>query len=489
MAPRTITEQTKEGTAAREWPSWTDISEPQMACLYVGNGSTSKPFQAYLDGHPQIYMLPTYPLMYLYPHWQQWQEEMASNWTWPAIIDAFCTQHASVLDSRKIAGFNGLTALGENRDQFLIIDETRFRAFLEHLLDKQPISSRTFLLAIHYAYAFCNGEDLTTKKVLVYHIHVPVYVDRYLAPDFPDMQTIAFVRDPRSNISGRYKNSYAAVDDARLNRTDAIVYARRPFYFTCKLLFEGLEAARELDPDTIKVVRAEDLHYRREEVMAAIVSFLGIDLDPCLKSFSFGGLAWWGDKIYDMKPMNTFNTRVVSDAWKKTLSNRDWFVLEGLFYDYLKKYDYQPYKYKLDSALNRFLLLAALCLPSQVEWRVFLNYLSLKTFLAFLRACKDEANGAIPLKDYSFNAYYRHKWTNQGLNLWRERWYVTLVRKTQTRGVFFRSMGAIVYSAVNTLRYLGSIAGMPGMVAKRAYMGIGVFSRRLKGTSVLPEKF
>ena len=58
-----------------EWPVFADIPEPQVAVIYAGNGSGTKLFQSFLDGHPQIYMLPAYPLMYLYPHWQKWQEE------------------------------------------------------------------------------------------------------------------------------------------------------------------------------------------------------------------------------------------------------------------------------------------------------------------------------------------------------------------------------------------------------------------------------
>ena len=487
--------ETPDIFAAQNWPSFAEFPEPKMVCLYVGNGAASKPFQAYLDGHPQIYMLPTYPLTYFYPHWEQWREDLKDDWGWPAIIDAFCIKHASILDTRKIPGFNGLTKLGENQDQHLEIDEPLFRAFLEHLLDGQPVHSRTFLLAVHYAYAFCQGEDLKAKRVLVYHIHVPEYVDRYLAPDFPAMLTIGFVRDPRSNIEGRYKNSHAAVDDARLNRTDAVVYARRTYYFTCKVLLEGLEVVKDLDPEKVRVIRSEDLHNRREEVMRALVEFLGIDPDPCLQTLSFGGLAWWGDSIYDMKPMNTFNPRIVSEQWKNRLSALDWFVLEGLFYSYLKKYGYTAYKYKKDSGFERFRLIAALYAPSQIEWRVFLGYLNPKSFLAFLRVCIDEALGKAPLKDYGFNAYYRHRWTNRDLKLWKERWYVSLVRKIQRFSeekqplsvAPLRALGVISYTSANIVRYLSSVVLMAVMVVKRANMALAAFQRQASGSNTLPD--
>jgi len=64
-----------EGTK-RNWPRFDDIREPRMIAFFAANGSGTKVCQGFLDGHPQIYMLPGYPLMYLYPHWCQWSKEL-----------------------------------------------------------------------------------------------------------------------------------------------------------------------------------------------------------------------------------------------------------------------------------------------------------------------------------------------------------------------------------------------------------------------------
>ena len=62
------------------WPTFDNIPQPKMVCFGVGNGSGSKLFQSYLDDHPQIYMVPAYILMYLYPHWDQWEDDYRDNW-------------------------------------------------------------------------------------------------------------------------------------------------------------------------------------------------------------------------------------------------------------------------------------------------------------------------------------------------------------------------------------------------------------------------
>ena len=486
----------RKDTKKTDWPEFSEIPEPQMAALYVGNGSTSKPFQSFLDGHPELYLVPAYPLIYLYPHWGQWEDELKDNWTWAAIIDAFCIKHASVIDTRRIPGFNGLTTLGDDQEGCLKIDEELFRDFLAHLLDGQSIRSRTFVLAVHYAFAFCNGQDLSRKSVLLYHIHVPDYLRRYLVKDFPDLLTIGCVRDPRSNLGGRFYNSYSAVDDKQFNCTDAIIYRRRTYYFVSELLYDGLEIVRDFDPQRTKVFRAEDLHFRQAELMDSTVGFLGVSTDSCLKTLTFGGKLWWGDSIYKMKPLNQINPRIVSEDWKKEISFLDWYVMEGLFYDYFLKYGYTAYKYRTDSFLNRMLLFLAMFVPAQFERKIIFGYLNPKSILDFMTACRDEATGKLPLKDYSFNASYRHKITTRDLNMWKPRWYVTLVQRIQQ----FRDekpdallvtplmgLGILVYTGANFSRYFWSILLMPIMLTKRLRLMMGTFFRRLRNANTLPD--
>ena len=104
-----------------------DGNTPQeVVALVTGNGSGTKLFQALLDSHDQICMIPAYPLIYFYPHWVTWKEELKHNWNWEGIIDMFCLKHASVLDSRKIPGHNGMTTLGDTQDEYIKIDEAHF---------------------------------------------------------------------------------------------------------------------------------------------------------------------------------------------------------------------------------------------------------------------------------------------------------------------------------------------------------------------------
>ncbi len=227
------------------WPAFDDIAVPQMVAFTHGNGAGSKAFQSYLDGHPELLMVPAYPLMYFYPHWYQWKEEYADRWTWDTIIELFFEFHASVIDSTRIPGYNGLMGLGKDKDRSLKVDESVFRSLLVHFVREQKVSSRTFLLAIHYALEIASGGELSSKRVLFYHIHICEYVSDYLKSDFPDLLVVTMARDPRSNLWGRYYSSNISVNRHKMDATDAVIINGRAFFFVWRRFTRNLQEFRQ----------------------------------------------------------------------------------------------------------------------------------------------------------------------------------------------------------------------------------------------------
>ena len=479
-------------------PTFNEIPEPRMVALHNGNASGSKPFQSLLDGHPEILMIPAYPLMYFYPHWEQWREEMRDLWTWPKLIDRFCVQHASVIDSTAIPGHDGLTTLGENRNDSIQLNKSDFQRFLAHFVEDRAVDSRTFLLAIHYAYALCRDEDLFQKKVIVYHIHIPLYVPDYLLGDFPDLLTIGLVRDPRSNIYGRYRHSYGAAERKKLNASDAAIYERRTYHTVCRHIFVGLEHLKLLDKESVRVVRMEDLVLQPKKLMRAVTDFLGISFDPSVLTLTFGGKKWWGTEIYNMKPMNQINPRVVSKDWQQHINRRDQYVIEGLFFNYMEQYGYPPELYVSNGFWPRLRLIFLSLLPSSFETRWFLEFLQPVSFRQFLDACRREASGETALKDYQFHAFYRHRWNIKVLRLWKSRWYLKFLIATrgngtpETAGPHRRLLGMIgrwVYIASNITRYLWTVVSYPLTVTSRWPTTLGALTRQFRKSDVLPQSF
>lgn len=463
-------------------PAFKDIPEPRMACLMVGNGAASKPLQGYLDSHPELYMIPAYPLMYFYPHWAEWSETYGGSLTWPMLIDLLCKHHPSIINSRIMPGHNGLTSLGENMDQALAMDIDRFKITMNKILDGEEISSRTFLLAIHYAYALSHNEDISKKKTLCYHIHVGAYLGKYCIHDFPNLLAIFMVRDPRSNIFGRLQHSFSAVNFEKMNFTDAVIYRRRDFLTAARFLYEGLDHSRFVKAGNCVTVKAEDLHFRGPDAVRAVARFLGLQDDPCLEKLTFGGLHWWGDSIYNMKPMNEINPRMVSTGWKEKLAARDWFVIEGLLRNYFFSYGYQMEKYNPGKPLHKALLYLAMLLPSSFELASFAAFAHPKTVLSFIKAAMSEGTSALPLKPYNGNAFYRHKWTNTGLRLHEIRWYRRFLESNPSSIV-----ARAVYIGANLVRYSINPLFFIGTWFARIKVCHKAYIRAAKGNEYFPR--
>ena len=460
----------------------------QMVALTSGLGSGSKVFQAFLDGHPEILMIPGYPLMYLYPHWHQWVEEGRCG-SWESVIDALLYNHPSILDTRIMPGSETLDQLGENQDEWLSIDEGVFRSEMLRALDGKPIHSRNMVLGLHYAYAAARGEEIQAKRVLIYHIHHPVYVDLYLTDDFPDAKLISMVREPLANVERGVENSVFKPDLTKLRISDYIIHRKRAYRVIAREIWDGLDATTRIPLECYKVVRHEDLHLRLHEVMDATADFVGITRTPLLYDTTFGDKVW-RTTYYDIDKKYLVNPQVVSQDWKKMLSFREWYVIEGLNSEVIDQH-YPPLeKYKPGSIAGMVLLMLLICIPSPREIREFLRLFRPAVFREYMGAVLEESGSLEKLRDYSRNAYYRHKWMNRGMNLHRELWYVSHLRAAlQAPEQLLRLQSAkALYVTFNLLRYGWNILVYPKEIANRIFFSFVVISRRVRGIRVVPEK-
>ena len=81
------------------------------------SGSGSKLLQAQLSQNSKsIFTIPVYPLLYLYPHFHEWKKKYKKI-KCKKTLSILLTKHKSLIDSRKIKGFNGLASLGKNKER------------------------------------------------------------------------------------------------------------------------------------------------------------------------------------------------------------------------------------------------------------------------------------------------------------------------------------------------------------------------------------
>lgn len=479
----------------QQTPNFNSIQRPQMVGLFVGNGVGSKLLQGYLDGVPELYMIPAYPLMYFYPHWNDWKMKYGAELTWLRAINLFCEKHASVIDSRRIPGFNGLQNLGKNRDEYIGIDEAVFKKTLCDLIQGEPVKSSTLLLAAHYAYALCHGQDISRKHVLIYHVHARQYLNDLLA-DFPDAKVIAMTRDSRSNFDRRIVTCYK-VDAAKLNRSDTYLFRALPTYHMTRYMLQDNQIiASAVRPENIRVIRHEDMGLRLEPTLKSLCDWIGLVYTSTMLEITFGGKEWWGDEVYDMAPTNQFNQRVLSKDWQKSKGYIDWYVQEGLMVDFFKKYGYRAEKYTNDSIAHRLLLVLLVLFPTKSEWSLVGFYLNPINFLAFIEASFREAYGELPIKDYTWNATYLYKWMYIDLHLWKIRLHVRLFENLMNyrskcrlpalrSGVQFTAM--VVYVGGQIARYFYAVLRLPYWFFKLRKVMFERINEMWRGAARLPD--
>lgn len=449
---------------------FTDFKTPRIACLISANDGGSKLFQSYLDSHPELYNIPAYPMLYFYPHWDTWKDELAENWAWQAIIDMFCRKHASVIDSRRIRGLSGVDRLGRNKDEHIEIDENMFRFYLANILEYQPIERKTFLLAVHYAYALCKGEDISQKSVLLWHHHVYEYLDEFMS-DFPDAVILGMIRDPRSKISRSY-DLLLRVDKVKLNETDCMIYRANASYNLNRHVFERLHTLKLLaKPGHIYFIRHEDLALKLENVMRQISRLFNIEFLDSMLTTTFDGKLWWGHEIYNMPAVTGTYKRVISKDWQTLHPKIEIFVFEGIYLDFYNKYGYELLYYKNDSLKNRVLLSMAILRLSNIERQDIAFYLNPRSHSHFLRAAYYESKDRANRKDYTSNAAYFYKWTYEDFKLWKKRPHEDI---------------RALYIGLRYLRFWMAIFRLPLCVFKRWGVYYRVFWRRLFNSNFLP---
>ncbi|MBI4179223.1 sulfotransferase [bacterium] len=451
----------------------------KMAALTCVGRAGTKLVQSYLDGHPNLRMIPGYPLMYLYPHWETWRREYGNRLTWHRVIDLFCEKHASVIDTRRLNDLLGLDRLGPTRQDFLAINESGFRKRLLEILSGSPICRKTFLLAVHEAYAESAGAPCDRHTVVLYHIHEPDFV-RDLVDDFPEMKLIVMVREPKASFAST-KVAEDFVDQAKLNPTDCMILSGKNVVQACYYQQKVMESLGDIVRDhpgvDLLAVRHDDLHLRRDQTLTAILRWLGIPEHPAMRVSTFGGKLWWGDAT-NRTPVNGYNADALSDKWRKTLSCGDGFLIEGLQYELCRAAGYEPAYYRKDDRHNRIRLILRVLLPMREEWRLLGRALDPRQHMAFIwHAWAESASSRI---DYSWSATYRYKRAYQRWGLWRRRWEEGLLSASPKRPA------RIVFVIVRYLRFLGAALRAPLWVLHRYRMNLGTLRYRLTGKSYCP---
>jgi hypothetical protein len=335
---------------------WTHADKLDWCALVTTGRTGTDFFQSLLDSHPEIFVFNG--KLYFHDFWKSAVTVTAGEPLVAAdIVDEFIGATIKDLKSRYDV-FERKNELGENRDQSIDVDLALFRAHMLRLLDRRPVTSRNFLLAVYIAYALCMGEDVMQKKVFFHHQHRINRLRSFIA-DFPGSKIICMTRDPRANyVSG--VEHWRRYDPA----ADNLAY---PQYILSRAVDEAAEL-HDYPLETVRMLRLEDLG--DPATLHAVAAWLGVAYDPCLTRSTWAGLRWWSDRLSTKQVQAHevgFSPTIIANGWQLKLGRIDRLVLDYLLADILVTYGYE--KQRSSGVLAALTVPFLILLPTAYERR------------------------------------------------------------------------------------------------------------------------
>ena len=311
-----------------------------IALVHFGRSGTGLA-HSLIDNHPEVSTLPSYYFNEFFDH-ANWEKLIEDGWsqladqfikTYTVLFDASTSDPIPSLNGQLIDNMGlkeGLTTLGQTRDQVLTVDKTTFRKELIRLMEYYTKVDRfTFFKLVHSAYEFTLNRD-NVKKLLFYHIHNPSN-DAQLSflQSAPNAKWIMMVREPIQSCESWVRPQFNKNDFAKV-----VAFVLDMLFKIDSVIFKNKNAVG---------VRLEDLKEHPRKTIPALCEWMDIEETESLYEMTAQGEKWWGDRSsqdYFKDGMNPFGTKAIRRKVGSIFSESDQFILRTLFYPFSVRFGY-----------------------------------------------------------------------------------------------------------------------------------------------------
>ena len=381
----------------------------EIVILLSGVGSGSKLFQSYLDGHSQILMTPSHILMYLIPHWKEWNKKECSL---EELINNTFKFHPSLFNSlfdKSVS--SGVKNLGEKKKYNFSINKVKFKKTMCYILRNKEINFKNFFLALHIAFCYCNSENPNKKKILFYHLHDERFLIDFLKTfQNAKVKVISMIRELKGNIIKRVNNSQNLPNYHYLNKVDAMLLERKSYSNTIWAHHINLDFLRKIPSIKTKVIKHEDLIKRRTLLLKSVCKFFKIKYEKNLEKSTLNKKKWNFD-VYKIKTVRGVAKHIL-EFKRSDYFFYEIFLIDYLNYDYNRKYQYKFYINFKKNIFTFLISLFIILLPSKIELSNFIRSFSLNFFYNYLKSLNFVFNKK-KIKLYENSAFYFHKWQHK----------------------------------------------------------------------------
>jgi tetratricopeptide (TPR) repeat protein len=303
-----------------------------FALIHFGRSGTGL-LHSLLDSHPEVSTLPSIYLSRFFDE-STWGEISGSGWE--KILGKFIEKFDYLFDAHSTAPFlernlneirgiglrEGLTSLGEAKNQTLFIDrELFFRYAKEEIRKIGFINPRILFETVHRAFDKLNG-DKKSKDIIFYHLHNPdTFTCLNYVTEVPDTKFILMVREPIQSCESWCKSDFKARDyPGIVNKIVTMLTTfDNPIFTDHRCL----------------VIKLEDLKLNPEKTLTNLVKKMGIEFNDSLYEMTMFGKKWWGDPTspdYQTDGMEPFSLAPILREVGEFFSLKDQEKLKFLFF-------------------------------------------------------------------------------------------------------------------------------------------------------------
>ncbi|MBU0467683.1 MAG: sulfotransferase [Candidatus Omnitrophica bacterium] len=303
-----------------------DIRNLDICFLVVFGHSANDWLHSLIDGHEQVLILPSFSF---YRTWNSLKcdnistkEEMCSVW-------------------RAYAYKNSRKYFAERKLFFNDIEVDKFCKKFNELIDKNGIERIDVFYSIHEAYSFARDLDLSNKRIIVSHEHLPFFFESIMK-DFPKTKIMMLMRDPRAVMSG----------SIRVTMEDRDFLCNYDFNMFFEAWIEGeniwKKCLPELGAKRIKMFINEKLNSDLETEAKDLANWLGVEMSDSLLVSTLSGIKWGGESAYmttdnqlPSPEKEFYNINNVTKRWKTDLSENELIMIEFMCKYSMKEFGYE----------------------------------------------------------------------------------------------------------------------------------------------------
>lgn len=199
------------------------------------------------------------------------------------------------------------------------LKKKEFEKCVKDYLDNFGYNTKTFFIALHYAAAKSNKQNIKKIEYIVYQSHNASYT-KELFKEFKNIKFVFTIRDPRANHWSWIKNE---------NAPDLYMYQLYYYVLYKKLKFCSI------------AIKHEDIHLRHPYVKRKIISFLKIKDNVCLNNSTICNRPFTGSIIGSKIKGDRPNPRYVNDKWKTDLPKYEIDRIQRIFSEFMSEFEYK----------------------------------------------------------------------------------------------------------------------------------------------------